>query len=296
MDVCQAFESFILSRKLGGLSEKSLYCYRSFLTPFVQMYADLPVISLCDDNIASYISGIIDRDVSKTTKATYIRHLKVFVRWLEDNYNIGLNVKGIRVPKVTKKVLRIYNDKEIRQIMQSVVPDGGWLALRNRLVIALMLDSGLRQNEVCSLYLSDIQVTDKLIRVHGKGDKERFVPLGCLTQKYYLEYLEVRPYDREYLFVSRNGKQLTCDAVKHMVYQISRKLPFEFSSHKLRHNFATNYCIDMYEDNGQIDIYRLMVLMGHEDIQTTRRYLHFAEQVLASRGRISHLDKVYRAC
>lgn len=93
--------------------------------------------------------------------------------------------------------------------------------------------------------------------------------------------------------VSRTGKELTCNAVKHMMFSIQRKLPFEFSSHKLRHNFATNYCIDQYEKTGQIDIYKLMLLMGHEDIETTRVYLHHANQIIASKMNISHLDKVF---
>ena len=65
------------------------------------------------------------------------------------------------------------------------------------------------------------------------------------------------------------------------------------SSHKLRHNFTTNYCLDMYNQKGQIDIYRLMTLLGHEEIETTRRYLHVANEIIASSESFSHVDKVY---
>ena len=85
---------------------------------------------------------------------------------------------------------------------------------------------------------------------------------------------------------------MTCDSVKHMVYKLADKLDFELSSHKLRHNFATNYCIDQYEARGQVDIYSLMYLMGHEDVETTQRYLHFAMEIIATRNHVSHLDKV----
>ena len=80
-----------------------------------------------------------------------------------------------------------------------------------------------------------------------------------------------------------------------MTWNVQKKLPFEFSSHKLRHNFATNYLLDQYERFGQMDIYQLMAIMGHEDISTTRRYLHEANGILAVRGCISHLDKVMPA-
>lgn len=80
---------------------------------------------------------------------------------------------------------------------------------------------------------------------------------------------------------------------KKLVSKMAKKLPFELSSHKLRHNFATNYCLDQYNAYGQVDIYRLMYLMGHEDVSTTRRYLHFANEILASKGCISHVDAIY---
>ena len=77
-----------------------------------------------------------------------------------------------------------------------------------------------------------------------------------------------------------------------LISKISKKLPFEFSSHKLRHNFGTNYCLDQYDKYGQIDIYKLMVIMGHEDIKTTRKYLHIANSIIVARSNISHLDKI----
>ena len=92
-----------------------------------------------------------------------------------------------------------------------------------------------------------------------------------------------------------NVDNLTPDSVKHLISKIGKCLPFPFSSHKLRHNFATNYCLDQYEKHGQIDVYSLMILMGHEDVKTTERYLHFAKQIIASRQHISHLDAIFVA-
>lgn len=77
-----------------------------------------------------------------------------------------------------------------------------------------------------------------------------------------------------------------------MVTKLSKKLPFDISSHKLRHNYATNYCLDQYGRNGQIDIYQLMYLLGHEEVKTTSRYLHFAYEYIATMNSISHVDHV----
>lgn len=128
--------------------------------------------------------------------------------------------------------------------------------------------------------------------VRGKGDKERTVPLGRLTQHFMKEYVAACPFRSDTLFVNCQGDSLTGNTVKLMVARLADVLPFELSSHKLRHNFATNYCIDQYEHKSQVDIYRLMYLMGHEDVETTRRYLHFAYEVIASRDSISHLDRL----
>ena len=101
---------------------------------------------------------------------------------------------------------------------------------------------------------------------------------------------------RDYFFLERDrNSPITDNAVKLLVNRMAKKLPFEFSAHKLRHNFATNYCLDQYEANGQIDIYRLKVLLGHSELKTTEMYLHIANEIIASQTHISHLDKVFYA-
>ena len=74
------------------------------------------------------------------------------------------------------------------------------------------------------------------------------------------------------------------------VNRLQHKLPFDLSSHKLRHNFATNYCIDHVRQTGKTDVYDLSILMGHESIETTKKYEHFAHEIIATENNISHLD------
>ncbi len=219
-------------------------------------------------------------------------YVRIFLRWAQNEYTASYDAKNIKVPKSPKREVRIYTESEINAIFSSITAESDWLVLRNKCIIALMYDSGLRQAEVCSLRRSKISYADNRMVVRGKGDKERTVPLGSLTAYFMKEYTESCPYSSDALFVNRHGEPLTGNAVKLMVSKLADKLPFELSSHKLRHNFATNYCIDQYEHNRQVDIYRLMYLMGHEDVETTGRYLHFAYEIIASRDSISHLDKL----
>lgn len=294
MTLHDVFQSFILSRQLSGLAYKSIKDYECFVSPFILAVGpDRPFQDIRQDDIQEYLLMLLDRPLSKSTRATYIRHIKIFLRWAQEEHGASYDARKIKVPKSPKREVRIYTESEVSLIFSSITAESDWLVLRNKCIIALMYDSGLRQSEVCTLRRSRISYSDDRMVVRGKGDKERTVPLGRLTQHLIRAYLDACPYSSDVLFVTRWGDPLTSNAVKLMVSRLADLLPFELSCHKLRHNFATNYCIDQYEHNGQVDIYRLMYLMGHEDVETTKRYLHFAYEIIASRGSISHLDGIF---
>lgn len=293
MNMQELYEGFILSRNNMCLSDKTIKDYQVLLAPFLAQYGNCDAKQFSDAETEAYLAYISSRkNLAKNSKATYIRHFKAFMNWCVKRHGLGVRISDIVVPKREKHALLVYGEEEIQQIFDGIEHQISWLSARNRLIIALMLDCGLRQGEVCSLRLGDVLVRNTMLRIHGKGSKERVVPMGNLTRNYYLEYLSVRPFPSDMLFVSKDGVPLTTDAVKHMVYKLSGKLPFPLTSHKLRHNFATNYCLDMYETKGMVDIYQLMLLMGHEEVSTTRLYLHHAQQIIAAHSNISHLDKL----
>lgn len=293
MTVGEAHKKFIYNKRLAGLSEKSIYDYDIFIGMFIRYVgADKEVSSLSADIVNDYIAYQVSRKLSRATLATYVRNTKIFLLWLENNCQISVSASDIVIPKTPKTTPRIYSDKDIALIFSSIECENEWLTLRNCSMVALMLDSGLRQSEVCCLRKVDVDFNSNILRVHGKGDKERLVPLGAFSKQYICKYLQICPYESANLFVSRRGDIVTADSLKHLIGKIGKKLPFEFSCHKLRHNFATNYCLDQYQIHGQIDIYSLMAIMGHENVKTTERYLHFAMQIMASRQHISHLDRI----
>jgi len=245
-----------------------------------------------EETIHGYIESLFNRPISKATIATYVRHLKVFLVWLEDEYNVCYNAHKIKVPKSPKKNPYIYNDDEIKQIFSTIYKSSDWLSVRNCVAVSFMLDSGLRQNEVCLLKRQNVDVSNRIAKVYGKGDKERFVPLGNTTLMFLERYYIMCPFKNENVFVNKEGEPMSRNAVKLFMQKISLQLPFEFSSHKLRHNFATNFLIDQYYKNGSMDIYALMTIMGHGDIETTKRYLHVANQIVYSKSHISHIDSI----
>lgn len=293
MCIEDALDKFIHMKKLCGLSKKTIQDYKDFIRLFIDyLGCNIDIYDLTQEDIENYIEYQVDRDISRNTLATYLRHFKIFIKWLCENYNVSIDSKKIRVPKTSKKNLKIYSEKEIITIFENCENSIEWITDRNKLIISLMLDSGIRQGEVVSLKNVDMLLSEKRMCVCGKGNKERFVPLGNTSIKLYNKYISTCPYENEYVFLSKDGKPINANAIKLFINKLAKRVGFELSSHKLRHNFATNYCIDMYKQNGNMDIYRLKTIMGHEDLETTQKYMHIANEIIACSENLSHLDRI----
>ena len=287
-----ALREFLLEKQLAGLSSESVKDYRFMINSFVQHTDDMAVNEVTDAIVDDYISALLSRPLARSTQVSYIRNLKIFLKWLSAGRRVRFDYSRVHVPKEPKKNVSIYDESEILKIFDTVHTESDWMTLRNKALLALMYDSGIRQKEVCTLRRDLVSFEKRYMVVQGKGDKERVVPLGLFSMELLQKYLEECPYKSKYIFVNRFGDMLTRNAVKILVGKLQKELPFELSSHKLRHNFATNYCIDHYEEHGTMDAYKLMCLMGHEDMETTKRYLHHATEIIAAQEHLSHLDRI----
>ena len=189
---------------------------------------DIALSEVTYTEVSKYIMHLYKRPVSRATVSTYVRNIRIFLRWVYIEYELPFDPQKIKVPKSPKKIVHIYNDTEIKEIF----------------ALALLDD-----------------------------------------------YFSQCPYkDKPYVFCTRRGQALTNNAVRLFVNRLQHKLPFDLSSHKLRHNFATNYCIDHVRQTGKTDVYDLSILMGHESIETPKKYEHFAHEIIAAENNISHLD------
>ena len=171
MTVQETFENFILSRKLADLSRKTITDYTQFVTPLIASLGserDFQTIRQADINV--YLGSLIERPLSMSTRATYIRHAKIYLRWCEIEYGALYNSKNIKVPKSPKRNVKIYSDSEVYMLFDSIEAELPWLTLRNKCIVALMYDSGLRQSEVCTLQKNRISYSDNHMIVWGKGD------------------------------------------------------------------------------------------------------------------------------
>lgn len=296
MTLLCAYDEFLIQKQLAGLSSSTVDNYRTFLSIFLQSVdSSVETSDLTYETVTGFILDLYKRPLSRATVATYIRNIRIFLRWVSAEYGMSFNPTKIKVPKSPKKLVHIYSDTEIQYLFSCVEVSIPWITARNRAILALMLDSGLRQAEVCNLLRCRVDRERMILQVTGKGAKDRLVPLGYVSLALLDDYLSQCPYNAsEWVFLSRCGKPISCNAIKVFVNRLKRQLPFDLTSHKLRHNFATNYCLDNLRKTGNSHVYDLSILMGHESIETTKCYEHFAHEIIATENRQSHLDGIYR--
>jgi site-specific recombinase XerD len=174
-----------------------------------------------------------------------------------------------------------------------------WLQQRNKLMIYMMLDAGLRRQEVLNLEIDNVDIINNLIKVkNSKGEKDRNVPLGNMTKRLFIKYINSRPLPAEStncVFLTIDRLQITEDALKMVLQRIQKRLGFKkFNPHYLRHTFATKFIINQYEITGVADIELLREILGHESTRMCRAYLHLANQYLIKSHQFGVLANVKR--
>ena len=134
-----------------------------------------------------------DKNIASNTIKSYVKGIKAFISWLyKENYIFEDLSAKLALPKAEKKVINVLTDNEIKKLF-SVFNTKTFVGIRNYCICALMLDSGLRKNEVVRMQLSDLHIAENYVIVKGKGNKQRIVPLGLKSQKYLVKYMVMRP-------------------------------------------------------------------------------------------------------
>jgi site-specific recombinase XerD len=186
--------SFLMHQEDRNHSPKTVRWYRDMLGRFVAFVGeDARLRDLTPDAIRSYQHSVQATDASKFTRHAYMRTLKTFARWLErEEYvepRIAHRIEMPKVPRYDDVTIDILSDDEISRLLDALEPTTD-VGSRNRAIVCLMLESGLRLDEVVTLRLSDVRTREMYVRVHGKGDKESYVPIGPTTQKALARYAE----------------------------------------------------------------------------------------------------------
>jgi len=209
----------------------------------------------------------------------YMRALQAFWAWLEREGFIDENpFRKLKVPKAPKKVIPIFTEEQLRQIFEGIditSPTG----YRDYTIIVTLLDTGIRCSELTGLGLSDVNLDSRLLKVRGKGSKERLVPIGAKMQKAIWKYINrYRPepaiprYDQ--VFLTRDGYPLTKDRLEAIVERYGRKAGItgvRVSPHTFRHTMAVTFL-----RNGG-DVFSLQRILGHSSLEVLRGYVNLAQ-------------------
>ena len=263
-----------------GLSDNSISNYQLDVRK-LQKFLNVNEIEVGPGQISEEIIQKFIYDVSSSLNARsqsrLISGLRSFFDYLVfENYREQNPLELIESPKTGRKLPDIISTEEIDRIIQAI-DLGKTEGERNRAIIETLYGCGLRVSELTELKLSDLFFDEGFIKITGKGNKQRFVPISEYTIKYITLYKdEVRPHQPikdEYsdtLFLNRRGRQLT----RAMIFTIVRKLTEEagikkkVSPHTFRHSFATHLL-----ENGA-DLRAIQQMLGHESITTTEVYVH----------------------
>lgn len=292
------FDEFAAAQRSRGNSLNTIlyyqYCLKTY-TDYIQYREDNGLIYENDRKFyEGYVMYLLDhRDISSVSVQTYVRGLKIYLRWLYESGYVS-NDKSIylHMPKIEKRVIRVLSDREIELLCDSL-DISSYTKIRNKVMIFLMLDSGLRLSEVVGLRMSDIFLDEMYIVVFGKGSKERFVPLSsevCKLFRMYFLTLEREYPDNlsEFAFLKPTGDPVTVSTVKNVFVKLRHLTGIErLHPHLLRHTFATRYL----ENSG--DVYMLKEILGHTNVKVTQQYIHLAKTYITRDfDRFSPLSKI----
>lgn len=231
------------------------------------------------ENISQYLGTRIDPNegqaITSRTQARILSSLRSFFGWLQIDGVIAENpCDGIDTPKIGRYLPSVLSIDEVNDIMNSV-DQSKWGGVRDRAILELLYGCGLRVTEVSDMKISNIYLQEKFVRVVGKGNKERVVPMGDPAAEAVTAYLAVRPEpadakSEDILFLNKSGKQLSRISVFNMVKKqaMLAGITKEISPHTFRHSFATHLI------EGGADLRVVQEMLGHESILTTEIYTH----------------------
>ena len=233
-------------------------------------------INISEEEIQQFIYAV-SKEVNPRSQARIISGLKSFFNYLIfEDYRNDNPMELIETPKIGRKLPDTLSIQDIDRLIAAIdlsKEEGE----RNKAILETLYGCGLRVSELVSLKISDLFFDEGFIKITGKGNKQRFVPIGQTTQKYIENYknlirshISIQKSHEDTLFLNRRGRQLTRAMVFTIIKDLAVKINLNksISPHTFRHSFATHLL-----ENGA-DLRSIQLMLGHESITTTEIYVH----------------------
>lgn len=297
MDLRTAKRIFLTAKEAQGVTKSTYRTYSSELTKFFDFVVEKNIFDV------SEITADVIREFLNSLKAKGLRNITIHRHWAEiknimlflyrEDYITSNPIKNVKPPKVEQKQMRTFTGKEISKLL-NCFDKNDFFGMRNYCIMATFFSTGMRKMELLNLRTADLNITNDLLRIeYGKGNKERYVPIGKTLRRIFIQYLKMREDylgddSCPWLFPSRRKRKMTNSGVDILFQKLKKELKLtgeKVSSHTWRHTFAKNYLL-----NGG-DVFSLQKIMGHADLETTRGYLSLNnEEIKLQHARYNPLD------
>jgi integrase/recombinase XerC len=233
-----------------------------------------PVV-IDSDIIRGWVIFLLDNKLSPVSVNRKLSSLKSFFKFLLKQKVISVNpLRFVTAPKTKKPLPCFIREGELDALLDGDSFDSGFEGVRNRLILELLYDTGVRRSELAGIKNSDIDYEASVLKVTGKRNKQRLIPFAEGLKRLMLDYVDVREREAEapgeYFFVRRNGRQLSTDIVYRIVRGCLSEIPAlsKRSPHVLRHSFATSML------NNGAELNAVKELLGHSSLASTSVYTH----------------------
>lgn len=270
-----------------NLSGNSVHAYLNDVRK-LEVYCEdlnLEIEKVTAQHIQHFLLWINEFALSPFTQARLLSGLKTFFNFLQIEYDLATNpCELIETPRLARKMPSVLNIEEIDSLINAIdlsKPEG----MRNKAIIEVLYGCGLRVSELINLKISNLFLDVEFIKVEGKGNKERLIPVGQQAIKYLKIYMDdirvhqsIKSGKEDFVFLNRRGSSLSRVMVFIIVKDLAQKIGLEkeISPHTFRHSFASHLV------EGGADLRAVQDMLGHESITTTEIYTHIDKDYLQS--------------
>ena len=239
--------------------------------------------------VRSYLAHLSRRNLSRASVARHLSALRTFFKYLvREGITEANPARTVATPKREKHLPAVMQTSDVALLLEQ--PDTSTtLGLRDAAFLELMYASGLRISELVGIDIDDIELRARLVKVHGKGSKERIVPFGSKAEAAVRAWLAVRSeivhdLDEQAIFVNYRGQRITTRSVRRLFDDYLRQAALRsgISPHTLRHSFATHLL------NAGADLRGIQELLGHASLSTTQKYTHLNDSQLLAVYKKAH--------
>ncbi len=266
-------QKFLLHLQRRGLSGKTIKAYRKDLQQFLSHCHAAGPEEVTTLTIRSFLAEMVARGLSRRSLARKLSTLRSFFKYLVDSGGLAANPAGsMRTPRFQRNLPSFLDLEQAKKLVEAPRGSDVRLSARDAAMLELMYSSGMRVAELVSIDKDEIDLRSGVVRIIGKGAKERLVPIGSYARKALETCLRRRKAagGERALFVNRFGRRITARSVRRIVtkYAMRAGLASSVSPHTLRHTFATHML-----DSG-CDLRTVQEILGHSSLSTTQVYTH----------------------